>query len=149
VNTKVKEKITARLPALFVLSVLMLGAGVVGARLFSNEGPGDTVSVTVPKLSAAASLGSVAYDANCAQCHGVNGAGTPEGPPLVHDIYNPGHHADKAFYLAVQRGVREHHWPYGNMPRQPQVTEAETTAIIRYVRELQEANGIFYRQHTM
>lgn len=70
------------------------------------------------------------------------GAGTEQGPPLVHRIYEPGHHADAAFHMAVRAGVRQHHWRFGNMPPQPQVSEAELRTIIRYVREVQRANGI-------
>ena len=44
--------------------------------------------------------------------------------------------------LAVQRGARQHHWNFGDMPPQPQVTPEEIRAIIRFVREVQEANGI-------
>jgi hypothetical protein len=33
------------------------------------------------------------------------------------------------------------------MPAQPQVTEQQTRMIIAYVRELQAANGIIYKQH--
>jgi hypothetical protein len=35
------------------------------------------------------------------------------------------------------------------MPPLPQVSDEEVAAIVRYVRELQEANGIFYRPHDM
>jgi hypothetical protein len=35
------------------------------------------------------------------------------------------------------------------MPAQPQVSDSQMTAIIRYVRELQRANGIIYRRHRM
>jgi hypothetical protein len=35
------------------------------------------------------------------------------------------------------------------MPPQPQVSDDQLAAIVRYVRELQEANGILYRQHIM
>ena len=81
------------------------------------------------------------------ECHGPNAAGTKLGPPLIHDIYEPGHHSDQAFYLAAATGVRAHHWPYGDMPAQPQVSEAEVGLIIRYIRELQEANGIVARSY--
>jgi Asp-tRNA(Asn)/Glu-tRNA(Gln) amidotransferase B subunit len=67
----------------------------------------------------------------------------------VHNIYNPGHHADQSFLLAAKRGVRRHHWPYGDMPKQPQVTNRELAAIVKYVRELQVANGITYKPHRM
>ncbi len=80
---------------------------------------------------------------------GTNGAGGDRGPPLVHDIYNPGHHADAAFFFAVKRGVRGHHWAFGDMPPMPQVAEDDIYAIVRYIRELQEENGIFYKPHRM
>lgn len=133
-----------------VLAVLALGLGVVVWRALAPSpigSGGAQRSVVVPQLSAAAQRGKDAFDGNCAGCHGENAAGTANGPPLVHDYYNPGHHADGAFHVAVTRGVRQHHWRFGNMPRQSHVTEQQTRLIIRYVRELQEANGIRFRPH--
>ena len=100
-------------------------------------------------MSFEATEGRKLFDANCATCHGKNAAGTDKGPPLIHDFYNPGHHSDAAFYFAAARGVRQHHWHFGDMPPQPQVTQDDLTGIIRYVREMQVANGITYRQHQM
>lgn len=102
----------------------------------------------VPELTAEAQEGERYFNAVCAACHGQNGLGTELGPPLVHDIYNPGHHADMAFMMAVQNGVRAHHWRFGNMPPQ-QATRAEVARIVAYIRELQQANGITYRPHNM
>ena len=68
--------------------------------------------------------------------------GTASGPPLVHAIYRPGHHADVAFELAVRRGARAHHWRFGDMPPQPTVTATDIGQITHYVRLLQQANGI-------
>ncbi len=137
----------------FVLTALLAGLGawlwqLVGLRA-EDAGTNRIASVKVPQLSALAANGKSAFDAACAQCHGLNAAGTDIGPPLVHDIYNPGHHSDEAFFLAVELGVRQHHWPYGDMPPQPQVTQDQVAAIVRYVRELQVANGISYRPHRM
>jgi len=111
--------------------------------------PAQQVNVKVPALSETAARGKAAFDANCAPCHGANAAGTDRGPPLVHVIYNPGHHADGAFLVAAKLGVRQHHWQFGNMPPQPHVTEEQIAAIVRYVRELQAANGITERPHHM
>jgi hypothetical protein len=47
-----------------------------------------------------------------------------------------------SFYLAVQNGVRAHHWRFGDMPAQTGLTRADVAGIVAYVRELQRANGI-------
>jgi mono/diheme cytochrome c family protein len=134
-----------------VLVVAMMVGGVV--VLLSRWNPADDfepVNVVAPQqLSAVAQDGKLLFEANCAACHGEIGGGTNQGPPLVHDIYNPGHHADYAFVLAARNGVRAHHWPFGNMPPQPQVTEDQAGAIVQYVRALQQANGIVSRPHQM
>ena len=142
-------KLRDRLPALAVGAVLLAGLGAVAWKLTSPSGAVVPVQVRVPALSPLAEAGRRAFDATCRACHGANGAGSDKGPPLVHDIYNPGHHADAAFARAVRQGVPQHHWSFGNMPPQPKVTDEELTAIVRYVRELQAANGIRYRRHVM
>lgn len=101
------------------------------------------------QLSSAALAGKAAYDANCSECHGSNAAGTDKGPPFVHAVYNPGHHSDASFARAVEQGVRQHHWTFGDMPAQPQVTDEKLEAIVRYVRAVQEAHGITYQPHKM
>lgn len=101
------------------------------------------VDVVVPKLSEVAITGEKLFGRHCAICHGANAGGGETGPPLVHRIYEPSHHADGSFYLAVKLGVRAHHWRFGNMPPVPGVSKEEVTKIIRYVRELQRANNIY------
>ena len=91
-----------------------------------------------PELAA----GEHRYNATCLPCHGTLGTGTDGGPPLVHRIYEPGHHADAAFQLAVARGVRAHHWSFGNMPPVPDMDSAAVAAVIAYVRWLQREAGI-------
>ena len=142
-------KMWQRLPSLVVVTVLVLGAGILAWRVISPATSVPIVKVRIPALSAMAVKGAKAYDTNCAQCHGTNAVGGDQGPPLVHDIYNPGHHTDAAFFFAVKRGVRRHHWAFGDMAPQPQVTEDDVYAIVRYIRELQEENGIFYKPHRM
>lgn len=88
------------------------------------------------------SAGAAAYARHCAGCHGPEGEGAVAGPPLVDEIYAPGHHADEAFLLAVRSGVRAHHWRFGPMPAMPGVTDEEVADIIAYVRGLQEAAGL-------
>ena len=111
-----------------------------------NEGH---VDVKVGKLSPQAENGQIAFNENCAQCHGINGQGTTAGPPLIHDIYNPGHHNADSFYNAVTNGVKQHHWPYGDMPPQDDVGFMQMSTIMAFIRELQEQNGIVTREHKM
>lgn len=103
------------------------------------------VSVTMPDdLSQAARIGKAAFDAKCAGCHGENAAGkNGAGPPLIHPIYRPGHHADEAFMRAVRFGVPAHHWTFGDMPAIEGLTAADVKSIIRYIRDVQKANGIY------
>ena len=138
-----------RMLMLAVLAWIAFGAAVallVHVRSAESDGAA-TVSVVAAELSEEGKQGEAAFNANCAACHGESAAGTKLGPPLIHDIYNPGHHSDQAFYLAAANGVRAHHWNYGDMPAQPQVSREEVTTIIRYIRELQEANGIVAKSY--
>ena len=78
----------------------------------------------------------------CSGCHGRYANGSNKGPPLVHKTYNPSHHADLAFNLAVKNGVRRHHWRFGDMPPQPGVSPQAVGHIVAYVRTLQRQAGI-------
>lgn len=137
--------------ARFALGAAAMAAAAVLFGMMSFAGPRRSVvlEITEPELSTLAASGKSLFEANCAACHGIKASGTEKGPPLIHDIYNPGHHADPAFFAAAKFGVRQHHWPYGNMPPQPQVAEDQLVAIVRYIREVQMANGIKYRPHHM
>ena len=105
---------------------------------------GPIAQVALPAaLSEQAQMGKLAFEAYCAQCHGENAAGRNGlAPPLVHKIYEPGHHGDGSFLVAAQQGVRAHHWNFGNMPAVEGITSAEVKTIVAYVRELQRENGI-------
>ncbi len=102
-----------------------------------------SIKIIVPEaFGGMAALGAGAFEKNCSKCHGKNAAGSENGPPLVHVIYEPGHHGDGAFFLATKQGVRAHHWRFGDMPQQQDVTETQVEAIVAYIRALQVANGI-------
>ncbi len=143
--TKQRQRIV--MLAVVVWTVCGLVAALVIVRRTTEESAAVTVQVTPAALSAEGVEGQAVFEANCMACHGASAAGTKLGPPLIHDIYNPGHHSDQAFYLAAAAGVRQHHWTYGDMPAQPQVSEVEVGLIIRYIRELQEANGIVAKSY--
>lgn len=137
---------------LVVAAIVLVGVGIAGWQFFgagAANGGAAREQTRIPEFSPVALAGRDAFDANCAKCHGVHGSGTKQGPPLLNDIYNPGHHPDAAFQSAVRRGVPRHHWAFGDMPTQPQVTDEQLAQIVRYVRELQQANGIVYREHRM
>jgi mono/diheme cytochrome c family protein len=101
------------------------------------------VQVTEPELAADEVAGKLVFDANCAACHGPDAAGRDGiAPPLVHKIYEPSHHGDATFLLAVRNGVRSHHWRFGSMAPVQGLNDAEIDMIVAYVRALQRANGI-------
>ena len=101
-------------------------------------------NVLLPEtLSQIAKIRKIGFEAKCAACHGINAAGQDGvAPPLVHIIYEPGHHGDEAFQRAAAVGARAHHWRFGDMPPVEGVTRADVTMIVAYIRELQRANGI-------
>ncbi len=82
------------------------------------------------------------FEALCARCHGRTGGGTDAGPPFVHKIYEPSHHADITFMRAAAEGVRAHHWDFGDMPKVTEATPDDVATIIPYVRWLQRRAGI-------
>jgi mono/diheme cytochrome c family protein len=143
-----KALIVSILIAVAAVSAYVLQSGGQGDVGMSAEDPvppdGALAAVTLPAaFSDQERIGARAYDAACAACHGVNAQGQDGvAPPLVHKIYEPGHHGDMSFVLAAQNGVRAHHWKFGDMPPVEGVTRSDVLAIIAYVRALQRANGI-------
>jgi mono/diheme cytochrome c family protein len=119
--------------------------GIAGVVAVVGIGIWLSTANTTP--SSAATTGDIAngealFAANCAQCHGVEATGTQSGPPLVHEYYLPGHHADAAFLLAVRNGVRPHHWNFGAMPPIKGLTDDNVTDIVAYLRSLQRSAGL-------
>lgn len=82
------------------------------------------------------------YEQHCASCHGSNLLGTQQGPPLTHRIYEPSHHSDAAFQLAVASGVGAHHWKFGDMPPVRGLDPDQVAHITAYVRMHQRRTGI-------
>ena len=108
--------------------------------------PVDEVQVLLRQLATTSppevAEGKMLFEQNCSVCHGPAGDGTTQGPPLVHIIYEPNHHADVAFILAVRNGVQAHHWRFGDMPPLPGVTDQTVREIVGYIRWLQRQVGI-------
>ena len=120
------------------IGVWLLGLGLLVACDSSEPKPA-VVGGPVPTEF---QTGETLFNANCAGCHGKQGAGTDHGPPLVHKIYEPNHHGDPAFQRAAVNGVTAHHWEFGNMPKIEGVTPGDVDQIVKYVRWLQRQAGI-------
>jgi mono/diheme cytochrome c family protein len=104
---------------------------------------GDEVSDAAgTPVAADSDRGQELFAANCAVCHGPAADGSPAGPPLVHEIYEPSHHSDEAFQAAVANGVQPHHWDYGPMPPVGGLDRDDVADITAWVREQQRAAGI-------
>lgn len=116
------------------LLVMLLGACSQGGGGPANAGDAPGVGDVA--------RGEELYAASCAQCHGADATGTDQGPPFIHQVYVPSHHADVSFLLAVRNGVQPHHWDFGPMPPRPELSEAQVTDIVAYVRSLQRAAGL-------
>ena len=116
-------------------AVVVIGIGI-------SLVPGGSIPSSVESEGDVAA-GEALFQANCARCHGDRAGGTDSGPPLIHDYYVPNHHSDAAFLLAARNGVRPHHWDFGPMPAIEGVSDAEISAIISYIRDLQRQAGLF------
>lgn len=98
-------------------------------------------SAARPVDSAILSEGESLYQASCAECHGADLRGTDQGPSHLSQVYEPSHHADIAFQLAIQNGTRAHHWNFGDMPPVEGLTDQDIVAITAYVRDVQDREG--------
>jgi len=129
-----------------LLAVCLIGFLAYAQQLAAGDDEGleaPMVEVILPDLGPDERGGEAAFNKFCVECHGRNAGGREGfGPPLVHEIYEPDHHADISFLYAPIVGVKAHHWSFGNMPSIPGITEEETALVLKYVRALQVANGI-------
>lgn len=112
----------------------------VGIALSSIPPTSPTPAERNPEVLAE---GKVLFEGTCASCHGADLEGTDTGPPFLNPIYAPNHHGDEAFQRAAALGVVPHHWTFGPMPAQVDLSREEVAAIVEYVRSEQEAAGVF------
>ncbi len=124
-----------RFPAFVIGLVLIVLAGCADSS--ATDTPAG--STGDPDLIAA---GADLYAANCAACHGADLRGTNRGPSHLSEVYEPNHHSDAAFILAARRGVSAHHWSFGSMPPIEGLTDADLEAIVAFVRETQQSEGL-------
>jgi mono/diheme cytochrome c family protein len=128
---------------MLAVGALLIAVALAAWNMFLPPGNAgeETSSIIIPEFTQVAQSGQIAFEENCAACHGINAAGTDNGPTFLHAFYKAGHHGDAAFLNAANNGVRQHHWRFGDMPPVPSVTDAELRWITKYIRELQAANG--------
>ena len=105
-------------------------------------GQGQPVPQPSPGLMPNAARGATLYAEKCASCHGADLRGTDQGPPFLHRIYEPAHHGDISFQLAVRYGVRAHHWKFGDMKPVPGLSADDVAHVTAYVRSRQRRAGI-------
>jgi mono/diheme cytochrome c family protein len=124
--------------------VFFLGCSENGSNAESSPASSPTILASDARpLPVELEEGEAKFNNFCSRCHGPQGQGTDFGPPLVHKIYEPNHHADMAFQRAAAQGVRAHHWKFGNMPKIDGVVPEDVSQIIAYIRWLQRQAGIF------
>ena len=147
--SQIKEKLVPILIVTFLVGGLYVMITKPNSGDGGASGPAYMVDVSVPDLTPLAKEGEEIFNNNCAACHGDNAGGSENGPSLIYTTYNPGHHADEAFFRAAKNGVRAHHWGFGDMPPVIGITDQEILKIVRYIRDLQFANGIITKPHNM
>lgn len=114
-------------------------AAGVAMMLLAGACSGDDAGTDT---AAASTAGDELYEQSCASCHGSDLRGTDQGPSLLSQVYEPGHHPDASFRAAITRGSPAHHWSFGDMPPIPGLEDDEIERIIAHVRERQEAHGL-------
>ena len=85
--------------------------------------------------------GAEVYQQYCAECHGVDLRGTDKGPSQLSIIYEPNHHGDYAYRVAIRDGTREHHWWFGDMPPVEGISDLEIEKVISFIRAEQQRLG--------
>lgn len=123
---------------LCLIALLLVGAAISVPATAQNL----QVPTPSPGLMPNPAAGKTLFDKNCASCHGAKLQGSDKGPPMLSKIYEPSHHGDAAFQLAVKNGSRAHHWQFGDMPPVPGLTADDVAQITAYVRLEQRQVGI-------
>lgn len=120
-----------------VAIVVLIGVGVAACSAGDTSESTLTAQVSPDVVATGAEL----YAANCAECHGIDLRGTDRGPSHLSIVYEPNHHSDAVFLLAVRNGVRAHHWDFGPMLPVEGLSDDEVSAIVAYVRDNQAEHG--------
>ena len=106
--------------------------------------PTSTTATQVPTSTSSAPAapdGAAVYQQFCAECHGADLRGTDKGPSQLSIIYEPNHHGDFAYRVAIREGTRAHHWGFGDMPPVEDISDLEIEKVISYIRAEQQRLG--------
>ena len=127
------------------LAVLVLVVFVLVAIFYERPAVKGKRAVYLPAegFVGNAAAGQQVFQEHCVGCHGSQLEGSAEGPSLLHPYYKPEHHGDISVYLAVYQGVQQHHWQFGNMPAQKQLTPEDAGHLLSYIRAEQKRAGLF------
>ncbi|WP_420477182.1 c-type cytochrome [Noviherbaspirillum sp. ST9] len=121
-------------------------AAVAAFLLLSMGAAAQAQSMKIPKpsdgLMPNPGRGKGLFATHCASCHGADLKGSDKGPAMLHKVYEPSHHGDAAFQIAAARGVRAHHWQFGDMAPVPAVTPDDVAHITAFIRAEQRKIGI-------
>jgi mono/diheme cytochrome c family protein len=120
------------------LAMILAGFGLA----FAVQAQTMQIPKPSPGLMPNPAMGKKLFATSCASCHGADLKGSDKGPPMLHKVYEPSHHSDIAFQLAVKNGVRAHHWQFGDMAPVPGLTPDDVAHITAYVRMEQRKVGI-------
>jgi hypothetical protein len=121
---------------------ILIGLLLTSALLIMSITFAETTK-QAPKVPFKHMTGMQKYQNMCSTCHGQWIGGSQQGPPLLHPFYKPSHHADATFYRAALRGVKAHHWEFGDMPPVKGATKEDLDAIVPFVRWLQREKGLY------
>jgi len=132
------------MPKQFISGILFIGVllAFTGCERPTPEQLRERQHLPDPGFKGDIKIGAQLFNANCARCHGAEGRGSDQGPPLVNKIYRPGHHSDLTFHTAIKNGTLQHHWHFGDMPPIEGVSPEDATHIIAYIRHEQRQAGI-------
>ncbi len=134
--------VPARITIVVTVLALAAGCAVETERTQPSE-PAAKITL-VEQVPVKHRTGYARFQQICAACHGVWANGSQNGPPLVHDLYKPGHHSNRAFTRAILGGTKQHHWYFGDMPPVAGATQNDVQKIVPYLRWLQKAEDKYY-----
>ncbi len=142
--TKNRLRMAVALAAAAMTFACAADADDAGDASSAPPAPTVTSDAPAPPTTAAALVvpdGAAVYQQYCAECHGADLRGTDKGPSQLSIIYEPNHHGDFAYRVAIRDGTREHHWWFGDMPPVEGITDLEIEKVISFIRAEQERLG--------